>query len=175
MRDAGTSMPPEPAAKGWAVYILLFCVAGGVTTAYWGGTRGIILAAALFMFAGSMVLVRKVTGPKMRLSYNGYMIAWIHPECGTGVLAWKDVGALMVQEGKAADGDAVCLVPRDGTTGAGFTITARDLGGKRGEGQAVLRGFVDRIMAYLPSDLTVDRGTRKLLERWGIGGVANRR
>jgi hypothetical protein len=168
MRDVRPSGIPEPGPKGCAVYLLLLCIAGGITTAYWGGFRGAMLAVALFVLAGSIAWIRNATRPRMRMSLNPHMIAWIHPERGAGAVAWKDVGALMIQPGKGPEGTSVCLIPREKLAGEAFIITVRDLGGKRDEGEALLRDFVGRMMSRLPADLTVDRSSRKVLESWGI-------
>ena len=133
-----------------------------------GNPRSMVAGVACFALAAGMSLLRRAGRTKMRLSVTSRGVAWVHPEKGSGALYWKEIGALMVREPGNGTSTAVCLVPQDRPAEECFVLSTGDFGIGDEAGEARLREFVKQILPMLPSDLNIDRGTRKRLADWGI-------
>lgn len=135
--------------------------------------RGFVIAAGLAVL---VALAARAGRRPMRLVHNALGVAWTHPERGGGALNYRDVGALIVREDWGGEPLAIFLVPRTHSAShagvlrppASFILTGRDLGGDPADREAGLREFVASVLPRLPTDVTLDRGTRRQLEAWGI-------
>jgi hypothetical protein len=161
MRMAG------PPATGGSLLLLLL-VAIAVAAAISGTARGAALAAGCVALIAGVAWMRRASRPRMKVAVSAGGFGWIHPARGSGMLPWKDIGALILNEGERAGGTSVCLVPRGEPAGVGCVISTEDLGVGPEKGEEMLRAFVERILPMLPADVTVDRGMRRKLAEWGL-------
>lgn len=158
-------------------YMLVVMVAGAIMALLTRTARGAAIAAILI---AGLLLYRAGTRKRMQLSVTPVGISWIHPDRGGGEMKWSEIGALVVRDVGAGQELAVYLVPPGGgdpeESGyfAGFILTTADLGRFGAAGEAKIREFVVQIWPYLKPEINIDRGTRRWLEKWGVGPAAGR-
>jgi hypothetical protein len=153
------------------VAMLLLGIAG-----YCLFTRTLVGVVAAILMAILVGLAGRAGHRPIRLIHNALGVAWTHPERGNGSIRYRDVGALIIREDWGGAELAVYLVPKtQSQSHAGrlhpadsFVLTVRDLAAGPEEGEAGLRAFTASVLPRLPSDVTLDRGTRHRLEQWGL-------
>lgn len=135
--------------------------------------RGIALAAGLAVL---VALAARAGRRPVRLIHNALGVAWTHPERGGGAMAYREVGAMIIRDDWGGERIALFLVPRglsDSHAGQfrpanSFVLTGADLGGDPAEQEEGVKAFAASVLPRLPTDITLDRGTRRRLEAWGL-------
>jgi hypothetical protein len=153
-------------------YMLALLVAGAIMALLSRSVRGAAIAAVLL---GMLLIYRQATRRRFKLAVSPQNIAWSHPERGSGMMYWRDIGALIIRDFAVGEELALYLVPRAGedpeeSPGGfqGFILTTEDLGKRGEEGEAKIRDFVIQVMPFLDQDIILDRGTQRWLDKWGI-------
>ncbi len=178
LRISGYNQPGFGGFLGRLLFLAL--VAGLVAALVKRSVKGIVIAGIL---AIALVILKSGRRRTLQLMVSTRGIKWIHPERGTGNLAWNEIGALVVRDSSAGEELAVYLVPRgsedpDNSDGgfSGFILATSDTGKRGPEGEEKLKLFVEQIARFLKTDVTLDRGTRRWLEKWQVricGGGGN--
>jgi len=132
-----------------------------------GTVRGFVQGGVCFGLAVAVEVFRRKSRTKMRLNVSARGIAWIHPDRGSGMMQWTEVGARVLREAEGRSA-ALCLVPRSRPAEETFVLVAEDFGVGPEEGDVRLRGFVEEIIRFLPSDIVIDRAMKNKLKEWNI-------